>query len=317
MPYFSIIIPVYNVAPYLRECLDSVLAQTFTDWEAICVDDGSTDGSGAILDEYAAKDKRFRVVHQENKGVNFVRQKALELSSGEWIASIDSDDWVSENFLKHFYDAANEFACDMFWSDYYYVSEEKNLYKAQKCVSNAEKLQIALLDDTLWGANWNKIYSREFILKHNISFPVSERVYVSEDLCFNMAFLSYRPAVKYVDNADYYYRARKGSSLRSAFTVENFFSGIFVNEFLGRYVISDQASDLLELRKKELKFAACSSDVISNQLFKDVYPEVTSLKGMSLSFWHKIFFWLVCRGLRSPVIWSLKLIRSIRAKKHE
>ena len=63
-PVFSIIIPVYNVAPYLRECLDSVLAQTFADWEAICVDDGSTDGSGAILDEYAAKDARFRIVHQ-------------------------------------------------------------------------------------------------------------------------------------------------------------------------------------------------------------------------------------------------------------
>ena len=66
-PFFSIIIPVYNVAPYLRECLDSVVAQTFTDWEAICVDDGSTDGSGAILDEYEAGDKRFRVIHQRNR----------------------------------------------------------------------------------------------------------------------------------------------------------------------------------------------------------------------------------------------------------
>jgi len=72
-PFFSIIIPVYNVAPYLRECLDSVLAQTFTDWEAICVDDGSTDGSGAILDEYAAKEPRIKVIHPKNAGVGAAR----------------------------------------------------------------------------------------------------------------------------------------------------------------------------------------------------------------------------------------------------
>ena len=71
-PKFSIIIPVYNVAPYLRECFDSVLAQTFTNWEAICVDDGSTDGSGEILDEYAARDGRFRVIHQKNAGAFYV-----------------------------------------------------------------------------------------------------------------------------------------------------------------------------------------------------------------------------------------------------
>lgn len=312
MPYFSIIIPVYNVAPYLHECLDSVLAQTFTDWEAICVDDGSTDGSGAILDEYAAKDKRFRVIHQENRGVNFVRQKALNASSGEWIASIDSDDWVSENFLKHFYDAANKFDCDMYWSDYYFVSEEKNLYKAQKCVSNAEKLQIALLDGTLWGANWNKIYSRKFITKYSISFPVSKRVYVCEDLCFNMAFLSYRPAVKYVDNADYYYRARSGSAIRTLFSLEKFFSEVYVNNELVRYVISDEASELIDLRKKALKFVAYSSMAVPNKIFNDVYPEVISLKGLSLPIWHKILYWLSYRGFRTPVLIFLKFIRSIR-----
>ena len=99
MPYFSIIIPVYNVAPYLRECLDSVLKQTFTDWEAICVDDGSTDESGAILDEYAAKDKRFRVIHQANAGVSAARNKALDVAKGEWIGFIDSDDKVSESWV--------------------------------------------------------------------------------------------------------------------------------------------------------------------------------------------------------------------------
>lgn len=312
MPHFSIIIPVYNVAPYLRECLDSVLAQTFTDWEAICVDDGSTDESGAILDEYAAKDNRFRVIHQENRGVNFVRQKALNASSGEWIASIDGDDWVSENFLKHFYDAANEFDCDMYWSDYYFVSNEQDEYKKQDCFPDAEKMQIALLKGILWGANWNKIYSRKFILKHNISFPISERVYVCEDLSFNMAFLSYRPKVKHIENADYYYRARSGSAIKSAFSLERFFSGVYVNNVLARYIISNEARNLVDLRKKELKFIAYSSMAISNKIFNDVYPEVISLKGLSLPIWHKLFFMVSCRGFRTPVLRLFKLIRLIR-----
>ena len=102
MPKFSIIIPVYNVAPYLRECLDSVLAQTFTDWEAICVDDGSTDGSGAILDEYAAKDSHFRVVHQANAGVSAARNAALDVACGEWVWFVDGDDMIHPGSLWWF-----------------------------------------------------------------------------------------------------------------------------------------------------------------------------------------------------------------------
>ena len=100
MPFFSIIIPVYNVAPYLRECLDSVLAQTFTDWEAICVDDGSTDESGAILDEYAAKDSRVRVIHQKNAGVSAARNAALSVARGAWIGFVDGDDAIAPNWLE-------------------------------------------------------------------------------------------------------------------------------------------------------------------------------------------------------------------------
>ena len=105
---FSIIIPVYNVAPYLRECLDSVRAQTFGDWEAICVDDGSTDGSGAILDEYAAKDPRFRVFHQANAGVSAARNKALDVAKGEWIWFVDGDDVINFNSLQTILDLLHE-----------------------------------------------------------------------------------------------------------------------------------------------------------------------------------------------------------------
>lgn len=97
---FSIIIPVYNVAPYLRECLDSVLAQTFTVWEAICVDDGSTDGSVRILDEYAAKDDRFSAFHQANSGVSAARNRGLDCARGSWILFLDGDDVLHPDTLS-------------------------------------------------------------------------------------------------------------------------------------------------------------------------------------------------------------------------
>ena len=104
MAVCSIIIPVCNAAPYLRECLDSVLAQTCVDWEAICVDDGSTDGSGAILDEYAAKDARIKVIHQSNAGVSAARNAGLAVSRGEWVSFVDSDDRIEANYLRAFLD---------------------------------------------------------------------------------------------------------------------------------------------------------------------------------------------------------------------
>lgn len=101
----SVVIPVYNLEAYLMECLDSVAGQSFTDWECICVDDGSTDGSAGILDDYARRDTRFRVVHQENKGVGFARNAALDLISGDFVFFLDGDDLlinsaVFELFVK-------------------------------------------------------------------------------------------------------------------------------------------------------------------------------------------------------------------------
>lgn len=98
-PKISVIVPVYNVERYLRKCLDSIIAQTFSDWECICVDDGSPDNSGKILDEYAAKDKRFVIIHKENGGVSSARNAGLDMARGEYITFCDSDDWVEADWL--------------------------------------------------------------------------------------------------------------------------------------------------------------------------------------------------------------------------
>ena len=100
MPRISVIIPVFNVEAFLPRCLDSLLAQSFPDWEAICVDDGSTDGSGAILDDYAARDPRFRVIHKANGGVSAARNTALPLLGGEYTLLMDSDDFLHPQLME-------------------------------------------------------------------------------------------------------------------------------------------------------------------------------------------------------------------------
>jgi glycosyltransferase involved in cell wall biosynthesis len=106
MPVISIIVPVYRVEPYLRRCLDSILAQTFTDWECILVDDGSPDRCPAICDGYAARDSRFRVIHRKNAGVSAARNAGLDAARGEWIGFVDSDDWCEPEWIEELYHAA-------------------------------------------------------------------------------------------------------------------------------------------------------------------------------------------------------------------
>ena len=98
----SIIVPVYNTEKYLRECLDSILNQTMTDFELILVDDGSKDASGRICDEYAGKDGRIRVIHKQNEGACMARKAGVETACGEFVAFVDSDDWVGEKYLESF-----------------------------------------------------------------------------------------------------------------------------------------------------------------------------------------------------------------------
>lgn len=123
MPKVSIIIPVYNVEKYLRTCLDSILAQTFTDFEAILVDDGSTDDSGKICDEYAAKKNCFVVVHKPNEGVSKARITAFEHCKGEYITFIDADDYVDKQYIAHLYGCIVKYNADVSCCQYYRVDE--------------------------------------------------------------------------------------------------------------------------------------------------------------------------------------------------
>ena len=212
-PFFSIIIPVYNVAPYLRECLDSVLAQTFTDWEVVCVDDGSTDGSGAILDEYAAKDKRLRVIHQKNAGVSVARNVALDSIRGEWFLFLDGDDLFRNDALEIFapYTTSNE--CDGILVQPYipcWDGKEIPKRKIETCVIDKD----ATKEDLIFGkyaANgfpFSRIY-RTDLFRH-LRFPIGVKMCEDIHFWFDALCVSARWMIL---NAEYYlYRQRADSA---------------------------------------------------------------------------------------------------------
>ena len=129
MPLISVIVPVYNTEKYLPRCIDSILAQTFTDFELLLIDDGSTDKSGTICDEYAKKDKRIRVFHKENGGVSTARQLGIDKAIGIYSIHTDGDDWIEKDMLKDMYDKIIEKNADILIADFFINNQQKEEIK--------------------------------------------------------------------------------------------------------------------------------------------------------------------------------------------
>ena len=205
-PKISIIVPVYKVEQYLRRCLDSIASQTFTDWECILIDDGSPDNSGAICDEYAGRDGRFRVIHQENKGVSAARNAGLDATKGEWIGFVDSDDWVERDYISEMLSLQERSSdvgmilCkvrDTAGMDAYVV--EKNY-----CYIKG-KYGIIFL------ACWGKLFRASVIEKYRIRFP--ENILLAEDTAFTFSFLAHSPNTALLDKYLYHYFNTRETSL--------------------------------------------------------------------------------------------------------
>ena len=158
-PKISVIIPIYNVAPYLPRCLDSCKAQTMRNVQFVLVDDGSTDGSGEIADQYAREDSRFQVYHTENHGLSAALNYGFAKATADWFMTIDSDDWVDSRFCEAPYSAAKEYDADLVAFNYYYVMEngkiiEPNFISTRGVVDVVQTVEIGNV------GNWNKLYHR-------------------------------------------------------------------------------------------------------------------------------------------------------------
>lgn len=222
-PKISVIVPVYNSEKYLPKCIDSILSQTYTDFELILVNDGSKDGSGDICDEYAQKDTRVRVFHKENGGVSSARNLGLEEAKGEWIAFVDSDDWVEEGYLKELYDDTNlggdliihgSFTRDHEKRNNEVISDYK-VYSTQNRIDFFETLKISFN-----GFPVSKLYNNYIVRENKIKFPLG--VSLSEDTIFILNYCAFIDSVLYRDKINYRYELVEDSlSNKSVFDYES------------------------------------------------------------------------------------------------
>lgn len=231
----SIIVPIYNVAPYLSQCLDSLVNQTYRDLEIICVNDGSTDGSLAILEEYAEKDGRIRIISRENQGISCSRNEALDMAQGEWTMFVDSDDWIDLSTCESALHLAFQYQADVvMWA---YMREFKNQSLPKHYISettvweeNISQLHRRIVGpmgeetsrpDTLdsWGTIWGKLYRSSFIHKNSpIRLVDTQFIGSAEDVLFNIAYMGRISKAVYVPETWYHYR--KGESYTSSYKAD-------------------------------------------------------------------------------------------------
>ena len=215
MPKISIIIPVYNTEKYLVKCLDSLLYQSLEDIEIICINDGSTDNSQQILDNYAKKDKRIKVIHQDNKKQGAARNRGVEIATGEYIGYVDSDDWVDFDYYEELYYAAKKHNLDIALATNIRIGNGKTkkrlkIEKEQIAYSLQEKIDLCNQFNN--ECPTNKIYRRDFLLKNNIIWP--EGVYC-EDKIYTLKAVFWANGIVSVPDVNYYYFRRPNSTVKS------------------------------------------------------------------------------------------------------
>ena len=203
-PKISVIVAVYKAEAYLHRCLDSLLAQTFRDFEILLVDDGSPDKSGEICDEYAEKDVRIRVFHKENGGVGSARQCGIDHAKGEYTTHVDPDDWVEPTMLADLYTKAKEEDADMVISDFYIEYQKRTIYQKQKPSSLAVKAVLAdiLVSGKIMVSLCGRLIRLSCYQNGHIIFPVNfvcgeDEVVLIKLLCNEISKVSYVPCAYY------------------------------------------------------------------------------------------------------------------------
>ena len=212
MAEVSIIVPVYNVEKYLERCLDSLINQTFKDIEIICIDDGSIDNSGKILDEYAAKDSRIKVIHQNNAGLSVTRNNGMKIASGNYINFVDSDDWIDLNFIEKLYDAAKRNNADIAAASIIRKRQNSEKYRVhyteEKCLETlSDKITVCNIPKCCYVVS--KLYKHEIIKD---SF-FKEGVYF-EDVLWLPEVLKKAEKIVTVSEINYYYWANPKSTVK-------------------------------------------------------------------------------------------------------
>lgn len=262
-PKVSVIIPIYNTEKYLSRCMKSVLKQTLKDIEIILVDDESPDHAPEMCDKYAKADSRIKVIHKKNGGLGYARNSGMELATGEYVAFLDSDDYVDIKMYEALYCVAKEKQCDVVLSGYYFVDRDGNISDCKNSMAKTvyendgvKKVLFGTLgaapedwaDNILGMSVWRGIYSLNAIKKNEIQFP-SEREYICEDAIFHIDFFAQAKRAAIIEEPMYYY-CNNPESLSRVFRKDRFEKDKIVYqkeyEMLEKYGILDEGKTYID-----------------------------------------------------------------------
>lgn len=327
----SIIIPVYNAERYLHQCIESVIAQTFEDWEAILVNDGSKDGSFAICQEYAAKDKRIKVIDKSNEGPSSARNTGLEQARGEYVYFMDADDWGETKFLDNFvrnayatkrlrYETQSKIATKTTLEPYDIVFQgfvrefadgrvEKSFaMDADTSMMTKEDIVCKLYKEHVYGWAWCKIFRREIIEKYHLRFDESLRLW--EDELFTSEFLKHAKTIKTVDSHLYHYIYYPNSLMQTNNTyLKRLFLSERMNEAL-KPIANDELKEYINTTyNKNLKYSLLmalknepnhrcdeeTKEVLLDRYYTRIkeYPELKKYNVLSNKITYSIAEWLL------------------------
>lgn len=207
----SIIVPVYNSAKYLRKCIESLINQSLRGIEIICINDGSTDDSQKILDEYASEDERIVVINQENRGISYCRNAGIKLARGEYIGFVDSDDWVDLYFYENLYNSANWFKADIAAAGIIRLNRFHRKFHIRYdkvSITDDTNLKFKLCNIPKISYVWNKIYRTSSLRSSCVEF---EEGIIYEDVMFTIKILYSLKTLVTVPETYYYYNRHSGS----------------------------------------------------------------------------------------------------------
>lgn len=242
----SIIIPIYNASKYLNQCLQSIINQSYKNFEVLLIDDGSTDNSKMICKKYLNKDKRFHYLYKHNEGVSSARNLGLEHAKGEYIIFVDSDDYCDTNMLNEIVKQMDKNTLICF--GYYQKFKNKNISMSINNCNNKEltkNIYTYIIDsESIGGYLWNKVFSTEIIKRHNIRFK--NNVHFLEDMLFVIEYIKFINQVKYINLPLYYYRMRINSVSSDLFSKKNLSMLDALKLLIQQFKPNDYATELLK-----------------------------------------------------------------------
>lgn len=301
-PKISVIVPVYKAEAYLCRCVDSILSQTFEDFELLLIDDGSPDRSGEICDEYAKRDCRVRVFHKENGGVSSARQCGLDHALGEYVIHADPDDWMESEMLCVLYNKVKERNSDIALCDFVENYRDEQLVIRQNVAETPRKCIPLFFSRKLHGSCCNKLIRRSLFIDNYICFP--KKVNLWEDLCTISRVFWFADSIVYINKPLYHYSQYENTnSYTKNITIERIKEqecAIKIIEcFFQQYgVIYDELNFQKLLTKIKLIYLISRKErsCVFGNYYKEANDFIWRCEGLSL--YNKLILWLGCNHLK-------------------